>query len=217
MRDTEFYEQVLGLSHPWNVQQIDLDLEGGCVNLQLEHEPGTRWECPECGRELSCYDHSAQRQWRHLDTCQLKTFVQASLPRVRCPEHGVRQVAAPWAEPRGRFTLLFERFAIDVLRATQTVKNACSLLRVSWDELWGILCRAVSRGKARKQCRLISYLGVDEKAFRKGHSYLTVVCDIEEGTVEFVSEDRKKESLKQYFDALDTEQLQALKGIAMDM
>jgi transposase len=33
---------------------------------------------------------------------------------------------------------------------------------------------------------------VDEKAFRKGHSYLTVVNDIDRGTVEYVTEDREK-------------------------
>lgn len=45
----------------------------------------------------------AERTWRHLDTCQFQTLLTARLPRVDCPEHGVSQVAAPWAEPRGRF------------------------------------------------------------------------------------------------------------------
>ena len=39
----------------------------------------------------------------------------------------------------------------------------------------------------------------DEKAFRKGHRYHTIVCDLERATVEFVAEDRKTESLAAYY------------------
>jgi hypothetical protein len=50
-----------------------------------------------------------------------------------------------------------------------TVKGACTIAAISWDEAWGILQRAVARGRARKEARPIPYIGVDEKAFRKGH------------------------------------------------
>ena len=43
------------------------------------------------------------------------------------------------------------------------------------------------------------YIGVDEKAFRKGHRYHTVVCDLERSTVEFVAEERKTDSLAAYY------------------
>lgn len=47
---------------------------------------------------------------------QLLTYLHARLPRVKCPDHGVRQVRLPWAEPMSRFTTLFERMALDVLK-----------------------------------------------------------------------------------------------------
>lgn len=42
--------------------------------------------------------------------------MHARVPRVCCPVHGVHQVAVPWTEPCARFTVLFERPAMDVLR-----------------------------------------------------------------------------------------------------
>ena len=50
----------------------------------------------------ACRDHAEPRVWRHLDTCQFKTFLHARIPRVDCPEHGVVQVKVPWAESKGR-------------------------------------------------------------------------------------------------------------------
>jgi transposase len=74
----------------------------------------------------------------------------------------------PWAEPRSRFTLLMERLIIDLIRQCSTVTGACRIARISWDEAWGVMERAVIRGRARKQARPMPYIGVDEKAFRKG-------------------------------------------------
>ena len=178
---------------------------------------GVKWKCPHCARELSCYDHVAERTWRHLDTCQLETHLHARIPRVNCAEHGVVQVAVPWAEGRGRFTLLMERFIIQALLACQTTKGACQLLRISWDQAWHVAERAVARGQSRKEAVVTARIGVDEKAFRKGHSYMTVVNDIDRGTVEFVTEDREKASLTRYFAGLTDEQRQGIEAVAMDM
>jgi transposase len=58
---------------------------------------------------------------------------------------------------------------------------------------------AVTRGKARKEARPIAYIGIDEKAFRRGHRRHTIVCDLDRWTVEFVAEDRKTDSLAAYY------------------
>ena len=58
---------------------------------------------------------------------------------------------------------------------------------------------------------------VDEKAFRKGHRYHTIVCDLQRATVECVAEDRKTESLAAYDAPLTDAQRRALHAVAMDM
>jgi len=115
MKDTDLYFRILGLTEPWFVEAVELDTAEGRVDIRVEHGPGVRWFCPTCGRELACRDHAEPRVWRHLDTCQFKTFLHARIPRVDCPEHGVLQVNVPWAESKARFTILMERLIIDVL------------------------------------------------------------------------------------------------------
>jgi transposase len=149
VRDTELYCHLLGLVAPWGVQRVELSVEEGRVDVWVVHPGRTRFCCPDCDRKLSVYDHSEERAWRHLDSCAFLTFLHASPPRVDCPEHGVRQVQLPWAEPHSRFTALFERLAIDVLAACD-VAAAAGLLRVSWDEAWHLMDRAVARGLAAK-------------------------------------------------------------------
>ena len=216
MQDTKLFETILGIAAPWHVARVELKTDAKRVDLWLEHDP-TRWSCPDCGTELAGFDHAEERTWRHLDTCQFETHLHADIPRVQRPTHGVKQVRVPWAEPQSRFTLLMERLVIDLILQCSTVKGACVIAGISWDEAWGIMQRAVARGQARKEARAIAYIGVDEKAFRKGHRYHTVVCDLERSTVEFVAAERETASLAAYYASLTDDQRKAIKAVAMDM
>ena len=89
---------------------------------------------------------------------------------MKCPEHGVKTVALPWAEKSSRFAILFERFAIDVLSATETVSGAMSILRTSWGQTWHFVQRAVRRGFDRKEIKSLPRIGINEKAFAKGQN-----------------------------------------------
>ena len=113
MQDIELYRQLLGLNTPWTVTRVELKIKEQRVEVWAGHAESARWPCPECATELALYDHGEERTWRHLDSCQFQTYLHARPPRVACPEHGVRQVRLPWAEPRARFTTLFERLAIE--------------------------------------------------------------------------------------------------------
>ena len=141
MESKELYQCLLGLSSPWTVGRVELDMAKQRVDVHVEHPKGSRFGCPECGQELPVYDHHAERVWRHLDSCQFLTYLHASPPRVDCPAHGVRQARLPWAEAGSRFTHLFEVLAIDMLKAAN-VKQAAAILRLSWDEAWGLMQRA---------------------------------------------------------------------------
>ena len=216
MQDTELYTVILGINRPWKVVRVALRQDRGRVDVWAEHEPNWKWSCPVCGKPAPVYDHSDEQTWRHLDTCQYQTHLHARLVRTNCPEHGIKQVAASWATSRSKFTLIFECRMIDTLKECDTL-GASRLLDTSWDETWSVVERAVARGQARKQRRVPQYLGIDEKAFAKRHRYETLVCDLETGTVEYVVDDRKQESLEEYFKQFSEQELSGIKAVAMDM
>ncbi len=216
MKDTELYAALLRLPTPWVVREVRLDVASERVDVWIEEGDGARWSCPECGQVAPVYDHGEERQWRHLDTCECRTYLHARLPRVRCPEHGVRQVRAGWASPGSQFSLKMESRLIDTLKECD-VTGVTRLTGTSWDEAWRIVEKAVTRGLARKERRIPSYLCVDEKSFAKRHRYETVICDAERGTVEYVVEDRRQESLEKYFRQFTPEELAQVRAVAMDM
>jgi transposase len=216
MRDVDVFTKLLALPRPWLVESVTLSSEEEVIDIALRHRSNARFRCPECAALLPLYDHVPLRRWRHLDHGSYITWMHARIPRVACLFHGVRQVLLPWALPGARFSRAFERHAIDVLLEAD-VLGAARLLRISWDEAWHLMERAVERGMKAKQRCIIPRLGVDEKAVAKGHQYITLVCDLDRGTVEFIADDRKKSSLDAYYASLSAEELAGIEAVAMDM
>ena len=216
MRDKELYRQLLGLSAPWLVARVELNVAQQRVDVFVEHQERAAWPCPACSVESPLYDHEEERVWRHLDSCQFRTMLHGRVPRIRCAQHGVRQVRVPWAEPRSRFTVLFERLAIDVLLETD-VKAGAQLLGLSWDEAHGLKARAVERGLQRRGKEAPKLLGVDEKAIGHGQQYATVLTDLERKSVVDVAPGRSKEALFECLKDFQVRQLAQVQAVAMDM
>jgi len=216
MQDSELYGRILGITAPWRVERVELQLKQGEGHVYLAHEDEQEWPCPECGASCAVYDHQAERQWRHLDTCQYRTIVHAQPPRSQCREHGVRVVKLSWAESNSRFTALMEGLAIAWLKHASQ-KAVAEQLHLSWDEVHGIMERAVERGLARRQAEEIPRLGVDEKAFRKGHKYLTLVNDLRRNRVLYVAEGREQSSLDGFWGTITEAQRDSIEAVAMDM
>jgi transposase len=215
MRDTELYERILDLREPWKVEVVKLETEKKLVEVRVGYRPETLWGNRE-GERLVTYDH-VERQWRHLDTCGFETIIVCRVPRVRGPDGKVEIVAVPWAGRGSRFTLLFERFVIDVLLACRSVSAAGGLLSLSWDQVHRIMERAVERGMDRRELEGLRYVGLDEKSFLKGQSYVSLLTDLDASRVLEVMEGNDREAAEMLFATLPEEVLAGLKAVCTDM
>jgi hypothetical protein len=58
MQDVQLYEQILGLSDPWSVREVELHLDEGRVDIHVEQPSGVKWLCPHCQRpKRLCLPH----------------------------------------------------------------------------------------------------------------------------------------------------------------
>ena len=211
------YAQLLGLESPWNVVDVTLDLQNNQVDIQVEYNSQSGC-CPDCGAICPLYDHSPKRSWRHLDTMQFKTLLHSKSPRIECQEHGVKTMPLPWARKSSGFTLLFEAFAVAVLQASKSTEDARKLLGVNWHQLQKIMTQAVERGLARRDKDEVPWIGMDEKSFRKGHNYISVINDLEGRRVLDVVEGREGSAAEELITkALDEKQREMVCGVCIDM
>lgn len=216
MDSKAFYTRILGIHDPWHITNVTMDEAQNRVDVFLEHRSGVRFPCPICEQFCGVYDHTEQRTFRHLNTCQMTTWLHFRVPRVQCKEHGVQQIVHGMAEKNGNTTYEFESVVLDVLQEC-SITSTCRLLDVDWHSCSHIQQRAVRRGFERKPDGIPARIGVDEKSFAKGHKYETLVYDTERGTVEYVGDKRGRESLESYYTRFTEEQLAEVTSVSMDM
>jgi len=217
MNEREFYRVILGLGEPWEVQEVKVDAGGLKVEVRVGYREGTLWACPESRERLPVHDH-VERSWRHLDTCQFETVLVCRVPRLRLGDGKVWTVPVPWAEKGSRFTRLFERLAVTVLQAARSLKQAAGWLRLDWDAVQRIMERAVERGLERRELEGLKHLGLDEKSFRRGQDYISVLTDLgSEPRVLEVAEGRRTEDALGLIRTLPEAQRAPVAAVAIDM
>jgi transposase len=207
---------LLGLKEPWKVKAVKMDVEGRRVEVEVECAERTIWASPESKQRLHIHGWE-RRNWRHLDTCGFTTVITAEVPRVKDEKGQTETVVVPWAEKFSRFTRCFEAFGVEVLRAARSLSDACELLSISWDQAHRIMERAVARGLERRCLEELHAVGIDEKSFLSGQSYVSVLSDPKGSRVLEVTEGRERASAERLFESVALEQRENVEAVVMDM
>ena len=107
------------------------------------------------------------------NTMQFETVLVANVPRVKYPDGHTELVSVPWATP-WRSTLMFEGWAIAVLRATRTVSDGCVLLNLSWDTAQTIMAGPSSGASSDAKFKTSKGLASTKRA--SGADRTTFLC-----------------------------------------
>jgi len=211
------YSQLLGIESPWQVKRVEVNLPLERVLIEVSWDALLPVVCPECGQACARHDHAPEREWRHLNVMEFVTVIRARVPRCQCPEHGVKTVRTPWAEPGAHWTLRFEAHAVELILACRSLTQVAELLQMDWDGVQRLVARAVARGVARRELTAIRYVGLDEKSFLRGQSYVSVANDILGRRVLEVVPGRDQAAGEALWQVLPAEQRQKVEAAAMDM
>jgi transposase len=195
----ELFTAALGLGESWRVSQAEFAEEPGRLDLPAAYQRGARFPCPEpgCG-EGECRVHdTVEKTWRHLDFFQHKAFLHARVPRVRCPEHGVRLVTVPWARPGSGFTMLFEALVLTFAKAMPMSRVADSV-REHDTRVWRIVEHHVHAARAKEDFSAVRRVGMDETSAAKGQDYISLFADLDAARVLFATSGRDAGTVKEF-------------------
>lgn len=116
---------------------------------------------------------------------------------MKCTEHGIHVVDAPWARKGAQQTFLFESYAMMLVKS-MPLNEARKVLRISWTALSNIVTYWVEKAVAATDLAPVEQLSLDETSFKRGQSYVTVVGDPVGKRVIGVEEGRKSEAVERF-------------------
>ena len=217
MDDKELYKQILGINFPWEITDLNLNLQDEQLDIYVKYISNIHI-CPHCKNKCTIHDYTKERLWRHLDSCQLKTIIHASQPRIKCKSCGVKTITPPWSEENSRFTKIFEKFAISVIQATKCDSRASNILRVNHKVISHLKQKAVKRGLSRRSLKPITALGIDEKSIESGHNYSSIIYNINESYIIDMCKGRSQEPVETLMENIFSEDQRAfVKYFTVDM
>lgn len=115
--------------------------------------------------------------------------------------------------------VLADKKTIETLQSTKNQTKTARLLRLSFEQVNGVMLRAVERGlEKRDKNRIYKHVCMDEKSIRRGHEYVSMLYDGETGQIIEVESGRKSESVDNLcIKALTEEQRNAVETVCTDM
>ena len=104
-----------------------------------------------------------------------------------------------------------------MLHVCPTTQGVCGFTRLALRTVNDILVRAVERGMLRRTEEGVPHLGLDEKSSERGHTYVSILTDIDRSRVLDLVPERKLEAANTLLSTLSPAQRDGIKAVAMDM
>jgi transposase len=214
----EFFSKLLSFPNYWIVENIEHNPLNDEVYIYIKFNP-RNYKKAHPKKYFGIHDYSDYRSWRHLNIMQYKAFIKAKLPRIKDENGKITTLEPSWGDLLDRHTFLFESSVIDTLLASKNQTKTAGLLQCSFDLVNRIIHKATRRGLERRDQNVIyKQLSIDEKAFKKGHKYVSVLSNPQTGHIIDISEGRTKASCRSLINSnLSSIQKEKVEQVSVDM
>jgi transposase len=195
------------------------DTERGlALDVRIEPRANSKPLCSGCGRKRPGYDRLRARRFEFVPLWGIAFFFIYAPRRVDCPQCGIKVEQVPWAIGKDHLTTTYEWF---LARWAQRLswQEVATVFHTSWNTVYRAVALAVGWGLEHRSLDGLTALGVDEIQWRRGHHYLTLVYQIQEGCKRllWIAAERTEDSLRGFFESLGPARAAAVRFICSDM
>ena len=218
-RISSYFDLLLDLDENWQVVDLQTNYKAKKIQIRVEFI-GNKGICPNNFDLCSIHDYTKLRRWRHLDIMDYHTYIECRVPRIIDKQGKVKTMSVPWASKYNRYTSKFESKVIALLLATKNQTKTASFMQCGFRVVNSIIHKSTERGLSRRNLQDVKFrnLSIDEKSFKKGHNYVSVLSSPYGANVIDVVEGRTKQSVRELLDkSLTKQQQENIKTISMDM
>lgn len=189
-------------------QQVRLveTADGPEIEVAIAPRANGRPICSGCDHVAPGYDRLPPRRFTFIPLWAIPVIFVYALRRVSCPRCGVKVERVPWCDGKQHLTNSYRWFLARWARRLSW-KETAEVFRTSWDSVFRSVKYAVFWGLVHREVSGVAAIGVDEIQCQRGHNYLTVVYQIDEGCrrLLWIGRERTAECLHGFFDWLGDE------------
>jgi transposase len=188
------------------------------LEVELHARKNGRAICSGCGRPRPGYDRLPERRFEFVPLWGITMYFVYAMRRVKCPRCGVVVERVPWVRGKSHLTTTYRWFLARWAKRLSW-QEVATIFHTHWRNVFESVKFAVCWGIFHRDLGGIAAIGVDEIQWQRGHHYLTLVYQIEDGMKRllWVAQDRTEESLRGFFRFLSAEARQSIRFLCSDM
>ena len=191
---------------------------GPALVVQIVARKKSRPYCSGCLKRGRPYDRLEERRFEFVPLWGILVFLAYRMRRVDCKRCGVTVEMVPWGDGKNQLTTTY-RWYLASWAKRLSWSEVGSIFRTSWESVCRAVEHAVEWGLAHRDLGGVTALGIDEVAWQRGHTYMTLVYDISGATKRLlaVAEHRTEASLRACLDGLGKPACQGVRFVCSDM
>lgn len=202
-----------------NYHVADMDVKKDKITYTVKHKEPIQYICKHCGHRHDAYH---DKDWIHINDLPLgNSQVVWKVERMRILCHCQMGYRVEFLSFKNQKHFLTQRY-VDYIEFTLcskmfTVADVSRLFNLDYGIIYKIDHDLLVRMWQRAEVPEPIHIAVDEKSYKKGHKYVTIVSDVERGMVIWVSEGNNKESLDEFFRILGPERCKKIETVSKDL
>lgn len=206
MEFSDFLKKLLGIGSDFEVSEVTVEEKNKEINIHLNYIP-KRYTVQ--GKGYPIYDQAPERKWQHLNWFEYKCYIICSIPRYVNSEGKVTTIDIDFAPKSRSYTNKFSQQVILYLQTVRVQSTVANLLNTSSYIVRSIMEDAVQNAlSTRGFITDFKHVSLDEKAYKPGHEYATILIDSDKECVLNLIEGRKEKSVKALFFELNEQENQ---------
>jgi transposase len=191
---------------------------GPSLEIKMRPRKDSRPVCSVCGERGATYDRLPERRFEFIPLWGILVFFLYAMRRVDCPRCGVKVERVPWTEGKSPVTTSYAWFLAGWAKRLSWSETARAF-HTTWHKVFSAVEMAVAWGREHMDLSGVTAIGIDEMAWGRGHQYVTVVYQINEGMKRllWVGKKRQVKTLLGFFRWFGKERAARLRFICSDM
>lgn len=213
---SDLLKSLLGITDNFSVVEIVTNESLKEIEIRLKYI-SNRYQLDNV--DYPIYDLSPERRWQHLNWFEYRTFLVCSVPRYRAADGKVKLIDISFAPKSRSYTNKFSQHVIEYLKEIRVQSTTAKLLNTTPYIVRSIMEDAVENAlEKRGLVTDFKNISLDEKAYKPGHEYATILIDSDKDCVINLAQGRKEKSVKALFFEVNEQETQPqIERINIDM
>lgn len=188
------------------------------IEIPIQPRANSQPICSVCGQAAPGYDRLAQRRFEFVPLWQIAVYFVYAMRRVDCPRCGVKVEKVPWCDGKNQLTTTYRWFLSGWAKRISW-KGVAETFGTTWQNVFRSVKHTVSWGLGHRDLEGIESIGVDEVQWQKGHKYLTLAYQIDNGSKRllWIGENRTTKTFLRFFRMLGKDRSAKLQFVCSDM